>query len=150
MLRLLGWAIGKMQTCGPSTGKMLTVFANQVHILPTCRGHQWSSFSKPVGYVIHHLSVCLEQHTQRASQFSAVRCGNMPLPKRLGMTCCQSWRISHGHNDNISETVLDRDIITRDYIDKAISRYWSLAAHRYDIVGQSAPTISRRCHPTLL
>jgi len=31
--------------------------------------------------------------------------------KTLGMTGCQRWRISHGRNDNISETVLDRDVV---------------------------------------
>jgi len=31
--------------------------------------------------------------------------------KTLGMTCCQTWRISHGHNDNL-ETVLGRDAVT--------------------------------------
>jgi len=34
------------------------------------------------------------------------------FPKTSGMTSCQRWRISHGHNDNISETVLDRDVVT--------------------------------------
>ena len=38
--------------------------------------------------------------------------------------------------------------VTRDYIDKAISRYRSLTTHHYDIVGQSTPTISRKGHPS--
>jgi len=33
-------AIGKMRTCGPSTGKTRTIIADQVRILPTRHGHR--------------------------------------------------------------------------------------------------------------
>jgi len=51
------------------------------------------------------------------------QCGSSQ--KILGMTCCQRWRISHGHNDNISETVLDRDVVT-GHLTGSDTRMWPI------------------------
>jgi len=79
-------AIGKMQMCRPSTGKMRTILADQVAFYPCAVVTNEVRFLvyKPVGYTCNSSLINVSwEHTQWVSQISAVRCGNMALPKRL-------------------------------------------------------------------
>jgi len=109
-------------------------FADQVRILLTCHGHRWSSFS--VDYTCNSsVSVCPGEaiysgiaqlaHTAGESIFCRRVWQHGSSEKTLGMTCCQRWRISHSHNDNISETMLDRDVVTGHFT-ASDTRIWPI------------------------
>jgi len=107
-----------MWTCWPSTGKTRTTFADQVHILPT-----FQYISLLTIHVIHRYQCVLQRPlivgiAQLAhavgSPFSAVRCGNSCSQKTLGWLVVkgEGFLTINSHKDNISETVLDRHIVT--------------------------------------
>jgi len=83
-----------------------------------------------------HLTLCSGDKWHSLSACSFL----MLLPWMTMPSICINYRL------HLLRFCLVLQQLSRDYIDKAISRYRLLAMHHYDIVGQSVPTITGECH----